>query len=128
MWSKKIKPTEITVGITNETIEFAKEFGEYLADNGNVRDAELKTSQLRKFYGEVKRQEMTGYNESDFIMLKPKLAYAAGRANKGNRIHDFYSVMADAIDQVHNEKQFQNFIRIFEAIVAYHKLAESQKK
>ncbi len=127
MCEYEIKPTEITEGITKETIERAEKFGKYLA--GNDKDTNrLAAHQLRKFYGEVKKQELTGYKESDFIMLKPKLAYAAGKANKENRIHDFYIVMAKAIDLVDDENKFRNFIQIFEAIVAYHKLAEGEKK
>lgn len=104
------------------TVAKAAKFGQYLAVERN----KLTTSQLRKFFGEVKRLQMRGYkdNESDFIMLKPKLAYAVGRAKKDNKIHDFYHVLADGIDKVNNAKEFKNFIKIFEAIVAYHKAAE----
>ena len=81
---------------------------------------------------------MNGYDETDFQMLKPKLAYAVGRAekekssekNKHFKIRDFYEVMVDAIDKVEKsedkDKAFKNFISIFEAIVAYHKAAEKK--
>lgn len=121
----------ISNGITPETVQWASEFGTELSKNKNdaagreLRDTKLTTSQLRKFFGEVKRQQAIGYNATDFILLKPKLAYAVGRTKKNNtRMHDFYDVMARAIDTVNNEKQFKNFIKIFEAIVAYHKAAE----
>ena len=72
---------------------------------------------------------MVGYNETDFVLLKPKLAYAVGRAKeKDAKIKDFYLVMSNAIDLVHNEQQFKNFIKVFEAIVAYHKAAEEKKE
>lgn len=79
---------------------------------------------------------MNGYDETDFQMLKPKLAYAVGRAEKSSKkdkrckIRDFYEVMVDAIDKVEKsqdkDKAFKNFISIFEAIVAYHKAAENK--
>lgn len=117
-----IKCTEITDKVTD--VEFAKRFGEYLGKDDGV-NKKLTTNQLRKFFGEVKRQQMQGYNKTDFILLKPKLAYAVGRAkNKNAKINDFYKVMSNAIDQVQNEQHFKNFIKIFEAIVAYHKAAE----
>ena len=66
-------------------------------------------------------------------MLKPKLAYAVGRAKKNVRaknynIARFEEVISKAIDTVLNNKTerarqiaFKNFVDFFEAIVAYHK-------
>ena len=131
-WTKLIPEKEITNGITKETDDFAKEFGKHLGTNDEQE--KLNTNQLRKFFGEVKRQQMRGYNPTDFILLKSKLAYAVGRAlgkapgknpGKGLKIKDFYKVLSHAIDQVTNEDQFKRFIKIFEAIVAYHKAAEN---
>lgn len=142
--NKLIPSSEIQEKVTQESVRFAEEFGNELAKADF--DAEpLTTSQLRKFFGEVKRQQMmTEFNETEFIMLKPKLAYAVGRAKENGgkgkkkyrgkniklKIEDFYWVMADAIDKVMDsadkEKAFKNFITIFEAIVAYHKAAEKQ--
>lgn len=124
-WNKQdlIPQSEITVKVTDATVKFAQRFGLYLGTDAN----KLTTSQLRKFFGEVKRQQMTGYSETDFVLLKPKLAYAVGRSKqKDSKIKDFYFVIANAIDQVKNEEHFKNFIKIFEAIVAYHKAAEEK--
>lgn len=139
-WNKNdlIPPKEIQEKVTDETVKFAERFGTYLGKDdfftnksGKSISAKnkLTTSQLRRFFGEVKRQQMVGYNETDFVLLKPKLAYAVGRAKeKDAKIKDFYLVMSNAIDLVHNEKQFKNFIKVFEAIVAYHKAAEEKKE
>jgi len=125
MWKDAdlIPYSDIKEEITPNSVVFAKRFGEYLGDGD--RKTKLTTSQLRKFFGEIKKQQMNGWNRSEFILLKPKLAYAVGRAEKGNKIKDFYMVIANAIDQVENEKQFNNFVKILEAIVAYHKAKES---
>lgn len=135
IWNKLISKTEIQEKITGETVQFAEEFGKHLAKKEETEEP-LTTSQLRKFFGEVKRQQMTVYDSTKFVMLKPKLAYAVGRARqngkKGKRqkIEDFYKVMADAIDTVEasadKPKAFKNFITAFEAIVAYHKAAENK--
>ena len=147
-WSKQdlIPQSEITDKVTDATVKFAQRFGSYLGTdskktvtdkNGRskeLKEAKLTTNQLRKFFGEVKRQQMSGYDETDFVLLKPKLAYAVGRAKDEHaKINDFYFVIASAIDKVkaptkeESEKRFKNFIKIFEAIVAYHKAAEESK-
>lgn len=136
-WEKNdlISKQEIQEKVTAVTVKFAEKFGNYLADKDDQAEP-LTTSQLRKFFGEVKRQQMTGYDPTEFVMLKPKLAYAVGRAKQNGRkgkhqkIEDFYLVMADAIDKVESSsdkpKAFKNFISVFEAIVAYHKAAEKK--
>ena len=136
-WNKneRIPKEEIQNKVTDVTVQFAENFGKYLAVDDS--DAEpLTTSQLRKFFCEVKRQQMMGYNETEFTMLKPKLAYAVGRAkqngrkNKAQKIEDFFNVITDAIDKALSSpdraKAFKNFITAFEAIVAYHKAAEKK--
>ena len=115
-------------GVTDDTVKLAEKIGKHLA-SGNPAE-KLKTSQLRKFFGEVKRQQMTGYKESSFVLLKPKLAYAVGRVKDNQnhyKIEDLYEVLSKAIDVVVSKDTidkpmaFKNFIAIFEAIVAYHK-------
>lgn len=136
-WNKNdlIPKEEIQVKVTDATVLFAERFGNYLAEKEEAAEP-LTTSQLRKFFGEVKRQQMVGYDNTEFVMLKPKLAYAVGRAkqngkrNKTQKIEDFYLVLSDAIDKVEScadkLKAFKNFITVFEAIVAYHKAAEKK--
>lgn len=136
-WNKNdlIPKEEIQNKVTDATVQFAQRFGTYLAVD-DYNSEPLTTSQLRKFFGEVKRQQMMGYSETEFTMLKPKLAYAVGRAkqngkkNKAQKIEDFFTVITDAIDKVlscsDRAKAFKNFITAFEAIVAYHKAAEKK--
>nr|HMP31734.1 type III-A CRISPR-associated protein Csm2 [Saprospiraceae bacterium] len=57
IYSKKIDINWVTgqQPINNEAIDWASHFGEYLAPiNKNDKDA-MTTSQIRKFFGEVKR-------------------------------------------------------------------------
>ena len=137
-WNKNdlIPKEEIQNKVTDVTVQFAERFGNYLAVD-DFDSEPLTTSQLRKFFGEVKRQQMMKeFNETEFTMLKPKLAYAVGRAklngrrNKAQKIEDFYTVITDAIDKVlkspDRSKAFKNFITVFEAVVAYHKAAEKK--
>lgn len=144
-WTEFIPESEIVGNVGKPTVDFAKKFGSHLGTDdkesyvdkksGKTKDkvirAKLTTTQLRKFFGEIKRQQMKGYNETDFVLLKPKLAYAVGRVKDPSaKINDLYMVLAKAIDIVvqengiAKENKFKNFIKIFEAIVAYHKAAE----
>lgn len=119
-----IPSSEIKEKITHQTVDVAKEWGEYLAKDGGHKA--MTTSQLRRFYGEVKRQQANGYNESDFVLLQPKLAYAVGR-DKGTKIRDFYKLMTGAMQYVTNSDEFNRFVKVFEAIVAFHKANSKEK-
>ena len=134
-WTELIPKSELTKAVTEVTVDFAKRFGTHLGTSDKTERngrtvflPKLTSNQLRKFFGEVKRQQMQGFNKTDFIMLKPKLAYAVGRADKGSKIKDLYFVLSNAIDNVSDEHSFRNFITIFEAIVAYHKATEGGQK
>lgn len=130
----EFKKEWITKEINAETVSWASDFGKKLAKNKvgsnglEMKETRLTTSQLRKFFGEVKRQQALGFNSTDFVLLKPKLAYAVGRTKKSDScMHDLYKILSVAIDEVKDEKHFKNFIKIFESIVAYHKAAEESK-
>lgn len=109
---------------TDAIIEETKSFAEHLSTNQGKGDT-LSTSQLRKFYGEVKRQQLNGYDPTEFKLLKPKLAYSAGRL-KNTKMYDFYKVISEAIDNVTDDSSFKNFIKMMEAVVAYQKFYEKK--
>lgn len=111
-------------GITKEVVKYAERFGTHLGrDLG--KDKKLSTSQIRNIYSAVKRMEMKGYNESEFLLLKPKLAYVAKRGKKG--AEDFKEVFVHGIDVIVNledkKNAFKNFCKFFEAVLAYHRAA-----
>ena len=79
----------------------------------------LKTSQIRKVYGAVKKIQMSDeFSQNDLIMLKPKLAYAAARKPE---VEDLKETLTKAINEVDNDEKFKNFVDFFEAILAYHR-------
>jgi CRISPR-associated protein Csm2 len=96
--------------------------------NQLTRD-KLKTGQIRNFYSAITRMRtdyaLGGYDKvsSQLTMLKPKLAYAAGRQTAVRAT--FYPIMKSAIDGVTsaNEKKraLENFFMFIESVVAYHK-------
>lgn len=96
----------------------------------------VKTSQLRAFYSAVNRIRVQSQQANDFsplerrlILLKPKLAYAAGRHKT---LESFQSFMVQAIDGVVNsnakKQALTNFFDLLEAVVAYHKFHGGQDK
>ena len=94
----------------------------------------LKTNQIRNFYSAITRMRAeyeqyddlkTGFEriKSQLIMLKPKLAYAAGRQTAVRA--NFYPFMTSAIKSIEQAtdkaKAMENFFLLVESVVAYHK-------
>jgi CRISPR-associated protein Csm2 len=90
---------------------------------------DVSTSQIRNAYGTVKKLEMQSEfnNQSlrQLLLLKPKLAYARGRADgrKRDSFKKLEDALAAAIDavEVKQPETFKRFCNFFEAILAYHK-------
>lgn len=88
-----------------------------------LHQGRLTTSQIRNIYGMVKQMEMRGFNADEFVLLKPKLAYAAARAGERG-VQELRDVLTEAIDAVESDEgKFARFVDFFEAILAYHKAA-----
>ncbi|MFX0094797.1 MAG: type III-A CRISPR-associated protein Csm2, partial [Candidatus Hodarchaeota archaeon] len=79
----------------------------------------VPTSQLRKFYFDVKRLPIE-YTEAryDLQMIRPRLAYAKG---KNHKLSDFQKVMESLITTISTNEDLEGFKDFFEAIIAYHK-------
>lgn len=100
-------------------VEQTEGFGIYLQQN------QLKTNQVRKFLDAVNRIKADLPEDSDFskietevVLLKPKLAYAAARQSS---VQALSKVMSAAIDQVHSIDDFQRLVQFLESTIAYHK-------
>lgn len=111
-------------------VQHAADFGPFL------RNRRLETNQIRKFLDAINRlkaqlsqgdaEENAPKNddalfaeiETDIVLLKPKLAYAAARQDAAKPLSD---VMSAAIDKVHNLKDFERLVQLIESIIAYHK-------
>lgn len=114
-------------GIKSNDIENLKAWGKYFAEN--IGGKKVTTSQLRKFFGEIKRIQADFDNcKMDLILLDPKIAYAVGRAKKDARqgetlkIEDFYKQITPLIGNIGEDQvKFKRFVQVCEAIVAYHK-------
>ncbi len=128
--NQKLEGKWVHQPITQEIVSWCESFGKYLATKKTTNaqgrtyttTKAMTTSQLRRFFGEVKRIEMQEeYNASEVAMLNPLLAYAVGRDSDETKIGDFQREMSKAISEIKNKEDFKNFVNIFESIVAYHK-------
>lgn len=87
----------------------------------NLAEMKLSTSQIRNIFGEVKRMQMKGFDPYKFQLLRPRLAYAAGR--HGGAVKELKDVLEVAMSEVRGEEEFRRFADFFEAILAYHREA-----
>lgn len=103
----------------DKLVDLAEKMGDFLANR--IR---LKTSQIRKFLDAVNeiKSKGTQEKEADFrsacMLLKPKLAYAAGRQDE---VKPLMAVLVPCIDRVYGKDDFTRFYRFVESIIAYHR-------
>jgi CRISPR-associated protein Csm2 len=89
------------------------------------KSTKLSSSQLREFFGTARTIQQQGFDSAkshrQFILLLPKLQYAAKRANTMG-MEGLRDVLSCAIRYVNNDAlRFRRFMEFFEAILAYHK-------
>jgi CRISPR-associated protein Csm2 len=60
-------------------------------------------------------------SKSSFLLLQPKVAYLVGRDSKNLGIRIFQDIFEKASKLVSDDKTYQNFCNLMEALVAYHK-------
>lgn len=102
----------------DELVSMAEKLGKYLKNNG------LKTSQIRKFLDGVRRLDVQfdkgkSFNKDSVILLKPKLAYAAGRQES---VRPLMEVLEPAISAgAESFESFKKLLALIEGIMSYHK-------
>jgi len=98
--------------------EFWKEKGEG-KEKKIIKEKELTRSQIRNILYAIQSIRFDENTVNKLHLLRPKLAYLAGR--HGGRVREFKEIIEKAILMVTNEKEFENFKNFVEAIVAYHR-------
>lgn len=114
--------TWVENGPSPQLLEDTRMLGKRLAEK------RLTTSQIRQVFTKLKAIEAKGYQDQkiEFMMLKPFLAYAAGRQNNDG-LREFKERMTSGIEAViggdtaGESQRFKNFCKLFEAVLAYHK-------
>ena len=112
-----------------DTKKFYDEKG--YADLLATKLGKMKTSQLRKFFGEIKliENKLSGGEswkniETDFYQLKPRLAYASGRKLIPDEFYDVVRITLNKVDigsDIEKKDNFKMLVKFLEAVVAYHK-------
>lgn len=103
----------------DDLIEIAQKMGNYL------KELDLKTTQVRKFLDGVRRIDVMSekgknFNREMVILLRPKLAYAAGRDPQ--KIGPLMEILDPAITAGSKSyDDFKKLIALIEGIMAYHK-------
>lgn len=101
--------------------------------------ASLKSTQMRRFYDDVKaierklslgqdedgREKSFAVEHAMITMLKPKAVYAEKRKVAPRAFTQF---VFDNVDSIHDLRDFEAFVRHFEAVVAYHKFFAEDKE
>ncbi|MBW1700023.1 MAG: type III-A CRISPR-associated protein Csm2 [Deltaproteobacteria bacterium] len=114
--------------------ERAKEW----AQSFSISKTPLKTAQMRRFYDELKaieRKIMTGKDSKEqelnfqkdralIIMFKAKAVYAQKRNVAPKQFTQF---IFDHLASIDDLKDFQAFLKVFEAVVAFHKFFSPEK-
>lgn len=95
-----------------KTEEFVKNYGK-----------DVTTHQLRNIYQEIKKANSL----MDLKLLRPNLAYIAGRLEKNEKGKAFVAFIDNLIREV-KEKQVENFKSFMESVVAYHKFYHGSNK
>lgn len=128
-------PDWVKSGVRTEAdIDLIEDIGKFIADakqsdRGGYRSGfnAVSTSQIRIAYGEITRLKMK-FDDTSLMMLRPKLAYAAARANdKGGTYASLSEIIKIGVNAVaateeqQRPKAFNNLASVFEAILAYHK-------
>jgi CRISPR-associated protein Csm2 len=107
----------------------------------NLQNGGLTTSQIRLAFGKVRQIEamwsIEGQREQaerQLMLLKPRIAYQAARDGKeGSNL--LRNILAEGIDavfentapgSVERTDRFRRFTELFEAVLAYHKVAGSR--
>jgi CRISPR-associated protein Csm2 len=105
----------LKMGSTNKLDALFEEMERFVKELGTF----VTTSQIRNVYAKA----IMAKNCNDLKMIRPQLAYIAGRAqnDKNDAQKKFLAFLDDIIKSVQKEEQREEFNAFFEAIVAYHK-------
>jgi CRISPR type III-A-associated protein Csm2 len=124
---ERISESVLNTGIRE--VKLLMDWGHFLGEDDPHGPKKLTSSQIRRFFGAVKKiQADFEHSKNEIILLNPKLAYAVGRDYDKNsrrnktKIKELYELLNPLINSIDEKSErFRNFVSVFESIVAYHK-------
>jgi CRISPR-associated protein Csm2 len=116
----------------NELTRRLEDFVKYSEELARSREmADLNPTQLRRVFSELRRivreyrhDGNTQQARSDLLMLRPKLAYAAGRKVMPD---GFYQLMRTALTKIQDGSDMEFLDKFLTAFLAYFKYYSEQK-
>ncbi len=114
----------ILSGNVEDLVKYAEQLGlRFAPQDERERQSKLSSSQIRNILDEVQR--LKGSDpvkiKRQLQRLRPKLAYAAGKAKQGNSLRELQPILDKAIEKIDTVEKFNLFKDFFEAIVGYHR-------
>jgi len=83
----------------------------------------ITSAQLRRFFGDIKNLYLRVQRGADWLQIEPLFRMVKSRAlyahNRGNIPREFKDFLTKNIDKVKDSKDFEVFVRYFEAIVGF---------
>ena len=103
-------------------VNYSEELGRKYAPKNKSKkekDSKLSSSQIRNILDSIQR--MKKFDRNQLLRIRPKLAYAAGKALEENSLRELQPILDKAIEETTSDKRFENFKEFLEAIVGYHR-------
>ena len=133
-WHNDVDKNKISLIINQSDVTKMNEYAECLAKKYAPRDEKeknikLTTSQIRNILDDVQRMKKEDIESGKHELLRPKLAYIAGKSDKNNySIRGLREILDFALQNVGKDfNKFENFRNFFEAIVGYHRFYSKVK-
>ncbi len=121
-------------GIVNPELfsEVANKWAEQIKTSGKNNRDRNKSSQLRKFYDEVLLFHGRVKSEEEFQKMLPyiKILNAKAYYAEGRRLitKDFREFIQKSLSQINNKKDFDVFVKFFEAFMGFYKYYDEMMK
>lgn len=118
-------PKDLSTTSASELNKIADHYGRMFAQIDKV-----KTNQVRNVFSSINgirtnfkiQRIFNDEIETEIVLLKPMMAYAAGRQKALMNFKDFMFSTIDAVlNSANKTKAIESFFHLIEAVVAYHK-------
>lgn len=132
--------------LPNDLAELKPEDLNAIADEKGKDFTKIKTNQIRNVFANINairtdfkiaittkdaqdQNEKINKIKRDLVLLKPKLAYAAGRQNVVKPFQEFlFELINKTVNSKKLELALENFFIMVESVVAYHKFHGGKDK